>query len=78
MIFAQVVMSTHMLLTWGVRLWLEVWGPRKSHGGHRQGVDLHGGLYRGGVLRRRSEVYLIIKMVLEFLSEITAELNMEH
>ena len=66
-----------MLLTLGVRWWLEVWGPWKSHGRHRQSVDLHGGLHGGGVLRRGTEVYLIIKMVLEFLREIKAELNIE-
>lgn len=48
---------------------LEVWRSRQGHGGHSKGVHLGWGLHRRRVLCWRSEVDLIVKVVLEFLHQ---------
>ncbi len=46
---------------------LEVWGSWQGYGGNSEGIHLSWGLHRGRVLRRWSEVNLIIKVVLKLL-----------
>ncbi len=63
-------MLTHSLyLTCDAGRRLEVWGSRQGHRGHSEGVNLGWGLHRRRVLCRRSEVDLIIKVVLKLLHQ---------
>lgn len=57
----------YMCLTCDACRRLEVWGSRKGHGGHSEGVHLSWRLHRRCVLCWWGEVDLIVKVVLKLL-----------